>query len=351
MTACATVLSPNSCLWIGDPESNRWRLFQAARERCGLPPAQPLSYLDALHRLPAGPWGQVRLESPGKCPRIEQALRRSGGVLDEGPPEVARVHPPGPWFEGFTRFCLDLPSHWNYPNHPQEVLLLFDKRRCHQHLSLLGLPVIAALPTCHSYDEVVDRARRRGWSQVFVKLFCGSSCSGTLAYGLRSDSAYTTIERSERGRYYNSRRVRRYSGPHARELIDWLCLQGAHIEEWMPKARWGGVPFDIRLVIIAGEACQRVLRCGSTPMLGLHLGARRGDADAIGGLSERLAELAPRLAQAFPRCLYLGADLLMSPQGELRIIEVNAFGDLLSGLLWQGQDTYELELRSMLNSA
>ena len=41
----------------------------------------------------------------------------------------------------------------------------------------------------------------------------------------------------------------------------------------------------------------------------------------------------------------------MSPQGELRIIEVNAFGDLLPGLLWQGQDTYELELRSMLNSA
>ena len=33
------------------------------------------------------------------------------------------------------------------------------------------------------------------------------------------------------------------------------------------------------------------------------------------------------------------------PRGQAHVLEANAFGDLLPGLLWQGLDTYGLHMR------
>jgi hypothetical protein len=54
-------------------------------------------------------------------------------------------------------------------------------------------------------------------------------------------------------------------------------------------------------------------------------------------------------ADVFPGSLHLGVDLLLTP-GYRRhaVLEGNAFGDLLPGVLSEGVDTYEAEIRAVL---
>ena len=55
------------------------------------------------------------------------------------------------------------------------------------------------------------------------------------------------------------------------------------------------------------------------------------------------------LAFCFPRSLYAGFDVLIEPDFRTaRILEVNAFGDLLPRVLHEGSDTYEWELQEAL---
>ena len=57
----------------------------------------------------------------------------------------------------------------------------------------------------------------------------------------------------------------------------------------------------------------------------------------------------PRLfAARFPGSLYMGIDLLISPDYRSHaILEVNAFGDLLPGVLSRGVDTYTAEVLAL----
>jgi len=136
-------------------------------------------------------------------------------------------------------------------------------------------------------------------------------------------------------------------------LIDALCRHRVHVEQWLPKAGFDNRTFDLRVVVIAGRACHTVARLSRSPMTNLHLLNERGDQDAV---RERVGwpawEAAMRnfelAMECFPGSLYAGIDLLFTP-GHRRhvVIEVNAFGDLLPGVLWRGQETYATELRAM----
>jgi hypothetical protein len=56
-----------------------------------------------------------------------------------------------------------------------------------------------------------------------------------------------------------------------------------------------------------------------------------------------------RAAAVFPRSLLLGVDLLIAPDYRgLAVLEANAFGGLLPGVLCEGEDTYEAEVRAVL---
>ena len=51
----------------------------------------------------------------------------------------------------------------------------------------------------------------------------------------------------------------------------------------------------------------------------------------------------------FAESLYAGIDLLLTPDyRHHRVLEVNAFGDLLPRLLWNGLDTYQAEVQALL---
>jgi hypothetical protein len=210
-----------------------------------------------------------------------------------------------------------------------------------------------------SFEELHERMRATGCRRVFVKLAHGSSASGVVAYetsGARQQ-ALTTVEVVRRHgelRLYNSRRIRRYHQlADVADLIDALAREGVRVEEWVPKAGLDGFVFDLRVVVIAGRARHVVVRMSCGPMTNLHLLNRRGDLSAV------LARMGPeawraarrtceKAAGLFPDSLHLGVDLLIAPGFRRHaVLEGNAFGDLLPGVLSGGVDTYEAEIRCL----
>jgi hypothetical protein len=172
----------------------------------------------------------------------------------------------------------------------------------------------------------------------------------------RRHQAATTVEAARRDgelRLYNSRRIRVYRDwREIAELIDALCRHRVHVEQWLPKAGFDNRTFDLRVVVIAGRACHTVARLSQSPMTNLHLLNERGDEDAV---RERVGRAAWDAAmrncelamECFPGSLYAGVDLLFTPDYRRQVvIEVNAFGDLLPGVFWQGLETYAAELLS-----
>src|SRR5262249_9464954 len=90
-----------------------------------------------------------------------------------------------------------------------------------------------------------------------------------------------------------------------------------------------------------------------SPMTNLHLLNERGDEVAV---RERVGRSAWDAAmrdcelamECFPESLYAGIDLLFTPDFRRQaVIEVNAFGDLLHVVFWQGQETSAAEVRAM----
>jgi hypothetical protein len=192
--------------------------------------------------------------------------------------------------------------------------------------------------------------------RVFVKLRYGSSASGVIAYEVHPDgkreSASTSIElvsRKSRSQLYNSLKPRRYSHPEEiSQLMDTLFTQDVHIEQWLPKSRTGGLAYDLRVMAIGGRPAHSVVRKSKTPMTNLHLGNQRGHLQELGwdkAQVERLEKCVTDTAAAFPDSHYMGIDLLLPRGGKKpRIIEVNAFGDLLPSILFQERDSFGLEI-------
>jgi hypothetical protein len=195
-----------------------------------------------------------------------------------------------------------------------------------------------------------------GWSRVFVKPVHGSSASGVLALRRHRGRvlATTSVETSD-GRLFNSLRVRDYStGEAVASIVDRLAPDGLHVERWFPKADLDGLVTDLRVVVISGRPSHVVVRTSRGPITNLHLGGARGSLPEVleraGRRRYRSAmETCERVAACFPGCLQVGVDLMFSSDWSRHAVaEVNAFGDLLPGLLVDGRDTYAAQLAALM---
>jgi hypothetical protein len=374
-----SVNSPHFLL-IGTPGDRRVILFQEALNRLGLPVAQLVSYQQIINGEVTlaeyiTPTTIVRIESPGKSTETEHDLLRLGA--DEPDPEgelyerlvpstlvneKGRLLASRQWYLGLSavlrRIASSVPSE-QMMNRPDDILLMFDKRRTHALLVQHNIAVPQALPPVYSYDELMAALRERGWSRAFLKLAHGSSASGTIAYRYsgKRHQAFTTVDVVEQAgelRLYNTRRIRKLESQHEiARLVDALCRYRLHVEYWIPKAAFANRIFDMRIVMIGGKPMHTVARMSQSPMTNLHLLNQRGDLATI------LDRIGPeRWQEALTTCertaglfasLYMGVDLLFSSDYRYHaVLELNAFGDLLPGLLYQGQDTYSAEILAAL---
>jgi hypothetical protein len=345
---------------VTTPGSRRAALFAAAVRTAGLPPPVEVSW----HALAAGgsPPGfdaatVLRIDSPDGDPEVDRLLRGAAEPAAHG-----ELVGGAAWYRGFTRVLGRLAATGaTVVTDPDQVAVLFDKRRCHAVLSAAGVPVPAALP-----DPPRDWATLRaalsaaGWSRVFVKPAHGSSAAGVIALAVAGTRlvATTSVEVQD-ARLFNSLRVRRYTDERTvAAIVDRLAPDGLHVERWFPKATLGGRVVDLRVVVIAGRPTHAVVRASRHPMTNLHLGARRGDLDALRRAVEAVTgpagwtaalDTCVAVAACFRGCLQVGVDLMVSADRRSHAVaEANAFGDLLPGLLADGRDTYAEQVDALV---
>ncbi|MFE9664020.1 STM4014 family protein [Streptomyces sp. NPDC005955] len=354
---------------VGNPDNRRTTYFLDAVRAAGLPGARVLPWRDVLHGS-AGfrPGETVRIDSPGEDAEVERILRDTD--------DPARVEGSALWYARFTGAVREVAdtaraAGCRLLDDPDDLAVLFDKRRCHERLAGAGVPVPQS-PTSGGRDAVrgwddLRELMRDGLPRVFVKLAHGSSASGVLAVeraGPGRVRATTSVEGTPHG-LFNSLRVRRYESERAvGALVDALAPDGLHVERWLPKASLDGRVADLRVVVVGGRASHAVVRTSTSPMTNLHLGGARGDLDRVRAAVERAGgswagalEICERAAACFPGTLCVGVDLLPGiGWRRFAVAEVNAFGDLLPGLTglpgsgFEGLDTYAAQVAASLLS-
>ncbi|MFS0838288.1 STM4014 family protein [Paenibacillus sp. 1P03SA] len=401
---------PQRMILIGNPDNRRTAGLQNARAKLGLPPAVVLPYaglLDGSASLaqaaslagaasqPAGARAPLlRLDAPGELFAVERGLIALGAPdheeaaygdrllpfghrSDPQPLSVRSAHAlaeqegrqyhPSQWFRGFARLLDRLrrgaEELWPQPrwtNAPEDIAGMFDKRQTHRILSAAGVPVPRLLAPP---EEIADSEALRGLMlsrrvhRVFVKLASGSGACGVVAYRINpltgAEQAVTTVGVENYGArapvFYNAMKPRRYTDKSViSQVLNWLLRHGAHVEQWIAKASYGGGSYDIRQLVVAGEACHSIARVSRTPITNLHLRSERVSVEELGlapGVRERAAACAEKALAAFPRSAAAGIDVLLDSASHAPyILDINPFGDLLYRVVHKGMDPYEWQM-------
>lgn len=376
--------TPPQLLVIGPPGTRRTEMLLAAARAAGWHHANVLGYpqalglLDGTHaRKQARPYPAagtiVRLDSPQDDVSTARCILRLGiapmaaaGRTPLSAAEIDRLVPargellhPLQWFLGFRTLLDELAKRWDghaaWMSHPHAVATMFDKAACRELWAAAGLPV-AASPACpRSYDELraqVQSPRAR----LFVKLRYGYSAAGAAALewcGPRL-RAITTVELAPDAghtRLFVCKRPRiLLKETEIAQLINALAAYEIVVERWLPKARWQGLNFDVRVVLIRGRVQHVVGRASAAPFTNLNLGARRMPRDVLMRHLrdwDALATLAEKAAACFPTAGTLGLDILVQPcRRRMVLLEANAFGDYLPRLRYGGLTTYEAAFRA-----
>ena len=344
---------------VGNPGHKRVSFFQQALARRGWPPAGVVPWLDVIagrDRLEDAAAGGalIRLDSPGQDFEVERRLIARGADEPEDedagaaavPADAARELPfekgrllyPRQWYRGFRAVLrsmeerlADVPG-VRWLNRPADVIDLFDKRWCQERLAVAGVSIPARLGPARCYEELLARMREAGRPRVFVKLACGSSGSGVVAFAVGGPRvlATTTVELVRSGgrtRMFNSRRLRRYENPaDVAALFDGLCPEGVQVEEWVPKAGLRDRACDLRVLVVGGSERHAVVRLSQTPLTNLHLLNDRADVAelrAVVPVEKWEAAMADcrRTAAAFPGCLHVGVDLAFTPGFRRHVVD------------------------------
>ncbi|MDR7274925.1 STM4014 family protein [Catenuloplanes atrovinosus] len=339
---------------VGNPANRRVTMFAAAVRGAGLPPPRVYPWRDVLTGGPVPGVGEaVRVDSPGEDAEVGRLLRGATAPAEHGEiTGTAAAH------AGLGAALRRVESGGGTMlAAPEDVLTMGDKPRCHAVLSAHGVPVPPALPPVTGYEALRAAMRAAGWARVFVKPSHGSSASGVLALTAAGGrvSALTSVERGPDGRLFNNLTIRRYEREaDVAAIVDRLAGDGLHVERWFPKAGVDGRTIDLRVVVIAGEPRHVVVRSSRSPLTNLHLGNARGD---VAAARERAGaagwgaamETCARVGAVFPRTLMAGVDLMFDARWRRHAVaEVNAFGDLLPGVLHRGEDTYTAQVRAAL---
>ncbi|SHO55171.1 STM4014 family protein [Vibrio quintilis] len=380
-------------IYIGHPENRRKQFFTQS-----LPDGETLvvlsyqallaapclnSYLlHQLHGYEAGQW-LVKIDSPGENFAVEKALlsRAQPGQYDDLTFDKGCFRHLKFWFVAFRHLLLDLANtlqslasssqtRLTFLNTPEAIITMTDKLSCQRRLIDQQVPVPPLLPEMQNFEQLTDYMLTHRCRQVFVKTRYGSSASGVMALRVHPDGrrmiARTSLELGTHGRFYNSLKIRTYQDRQAiAACFDAIYSQQGYCEHWLPKPQLAGLGFDLRILVIDGRAAHHVTRCSRSPMTNLHLGNQRGDIlqHPQGEMWLMQArQVAEQAAAAIPGGRCIGADVICGKSGlpansasgsdsseiQARVLELNAFGDLLPGIEFDGMDSCQAQIKALL---
>lgn len=371
--------NPKQVVLIAPPNSRRVTAFQQALQKIRWPIAKIISFHDVVKHpnllIDCIEQGDIiRLETSGECSATERLLLQLGEssvvnniAIDDLQLEQGEIIPSNQWYAGLNIFFRQTQKllQQAQPHYPMldvnEGLIFFDKRKTSIHWQQQGLPTPKTITdNIENFEQLVDVLAKQKISRVFIKLAHGSAASGTMALSVtdKKTHAITTIELLQQAgqiRFYNTRRLKQYTDRHLiatmfNQLIKYHDLQ---IEAWIPKASYQGNIFDVRIVVINGQAQHTLIRLGKQAMTNLHLENGRGDLaqvkTSLGDHWNAIPKLAEQAMRAFPNSLYAGLDVLITPhQHKAYLLEANTFGDFHPNTYWQGLNTYQAELLALL---
>ncbi|MDX1962262.1 MAG: STM4014 family protein [Pirellulales bacterium] len=362
---------------IGIPETRRIQSIQAAATRMGYVQVQVLSYLELFadaSRLQLCE-GWIRLEPPNECWATTRLILQAGiaacqagnrpylslAALETLTYIKGQMLAPWQWYHGFCHwlhiFAAETP-HLQWLNHPHHIMIAFDKLQTLISWDKMSLPTPPRYPVIRGYDELRSLIKVRH-ARLFLKLRYGYTALGAVALEWHNEKirALTTMETVETGgqkRLFLNKRVQRLRDEsQIAWLVDRLAQEELLVEEWLPKARYQGKNFDLRVVVFQGRPQHVVGRATAGPFTNLNLdGVRLSREDVQASLAMiwgQIEALAGRAADQFPLCKMLGLDILIHADCQrCFLLEANACGDYLPGLLHKGETTHEMEMRELL---
>jgi glutathione synthase/RimK-type ligase-like ATP-grasp enzyme len=251
---------------------------------------------------------------------------------------------PGLYYRGFHRVlrglavALDARPHLAPTASPLAVAEMFDKTATTAKLHAAGVQVPGWLHNPRDvFAEMADAERGRGGRTVYLKLNTGSSATGIIVLRREQGELHGSTTLAEvGGRFFNSRRLLRLTGPALERAAQFLLAEGAFAQQGITKVQIDGQNADLRVVCVYGRPVASIFRLSGGPMTNLQLGGRRGDfgrcratipgRDWLDAL-DHCADAAGCFDSAIA-----GVDLVFE-RGSYRpfVLEVNAFGDFFPG--------------------
>lgn len=356
---------------IGIPGHRRVALFQAALAAQGLPPARVIGWAEVIADAGAALRGIdgaiLRIDAAGEDDGVERALIRRGAAwgaitaaeLARIPVELGRIVAPRQQHAGFVAVLEEIAAviagrDLVVPQPPAAIALLFDKRRTSALWRGLGVPVPEAIEDVRDPDDLRAQMEARGWGSVYVKLASGSSaaCLAVFVHRAAGEHVMTTIEDTGQARYHSRRIQRLADRARIDRTLAFILGEGAQVERAVPKARLARRYVDCRVLTVDGEPAFTVVRGATHPITNLNLGGQRGDLAALRAAvppdAWQAAMASCRTVQASSGAFHVGVDVLFEPGFRRhRILEGNAFGDLLPNLSRDGVDVYGWQIRRL----
>lgn len=349
---------------IASPNDKRTHGFCAALETAGqqkpcicswaetandpMKVAQTLNHCDFL-----------RMESPGNDTNSWSAILSV----------IGKSQDPQSWHPGKDRFIslkliVDsilkfIPNSCRWMNHPNDLITMTDKLVCRNLFDMANIPQAPAILSPNDSSTLRQMLIEKRWNSVFIKPRWGSSGAGIIAFrwreknNIREEIAITTLSGNPNSPYLTKQQNRITDRDQISSFLDLILSDGAIVEKWIPKICYKSGPCDVRIVIIDGMPCHKIVRMGSGPITNLHLNAQRVLVEDLfsGSHSQQIANLHRLSCQAaslFPDSLYAGVDLIIDQSWKIMIGEINGWGDLLPGIEYLGKDTFSQEIAMFL---
>lgn len=258
----------------------------------------------------------------------------------------------------YIDFLLKLETNKNikFLNQPSDIILSLDKFKCKQLLAKNNInitPIVAY--NIRNLDELNEFLLEKKIFQVFIKPQFGSGAAGVIAYRFSPKTnkqiIYTSAKIYE-GRLINTKDIIKIEDKLLSQQIINSVLSNANIiEQWLPKANYMGMCYDLRVVYQFGAVHCIVPRQSKNPITNLHLNNMAfdfKDLNLSSNIVEQITNLCHSTMKLFKGLNYSGIDILLHKNSlKPYIIEINGQGDLIYQDIFNKNSIYKHQIIEM----